>query len=113
MLETKISAEKFAFAGRVFNLKDIFYISIDELDQNPLGPYYKFCSKWFLKWHKGEIPSWYVRVSLSDKPEKCFAMRRSSLQNCKMPYAHVYGLARTTDNKKVSPLTTKGCADDQ
>lgn len=114
--ETKLCrpAEKFAFAGRVFNLKDIFYISIDELDQNPLGPHIiaNSVANDFWKWHKGEIPSWYVRVSLSDKPEKCFAMRRSSLQNGRMPYFMFMGLARTTDNKKASPLTTKGCADD-
>ena len=62
--ETKLCrpAEKFAFAGRVFNLKDIFYISIDELDQNPLGPHIiaNSVANDFWKWHKGEIPSWYL-----------------------------------------------------
>jgi hypothetical protein len=101
-------AKTFVFSGREFGLNEPFCISVDELEQNPLGP-----KPWgnFWTYTKGQIPAWYVRVSLSDKPNNCFAMRSASLRHGKMPYFKFWTLATNSSGQKSSPLTTNCCSD--
>ena len=101
-------AKTFLFSGREFGLNEPFCISIDEIEPNPLGP-----KPWanFWQYTQNQIPSWYARVSLSDKPSECFSMRRASLRHGKMPYFKFWTLSTDSRGQKSSPLTTKCCSD--
>lgn len=108
-------ATSLVFAGKTFEINqtgesEAFCISLDEIDANPLGPTPPGYINLFQQ--QGKVPAIYVRVVLSNNPSECFAMRRASLRNGKMPYFKFLKVATTNSGEFASPLSTECCAND-